>query len=382
MTSNDENSPREAAGYDFDLPDTQIARRPADRRTDARLLVLRRDGTRFTLTDSTFAALPDWLSAGDTLIFNHTRVSARRVFLRRSSGGRLEALFLDRRTNGDWECLLRGRRKLRQAELLQAVTAQSADIQNLGFQVNLLDNPGSGNVLLRPVNRNPGGIESNSDESEFAEKANDLLSAWPDLDAAERFFDAHGHIPLPPYIDRPADGTDRVRYQTVFARKPGSVAAPTAGLHFTETLLDRMTQAGMQRLELELRVGYGTFAPLTERNFQDNELHRETYYIPPETAEHLNAMTDRHRRIAVGTTTLRALESNFRRHGRFQAGTECTALFLRPPERPCTIEGLITNFHLPRSSLMMLVATLTGRDTLLHAYQHAVQSGYRFFSYG
>ena len=199
-------------------------------------------------------------------------------------------------------------------------------------------------------------------------------------DAIERI----GHIPLPPYIARPDEASDRVRYQTVYAREAGSVAAPTAGLHFTDRVLDELRTRGVERVSLTLHVGYGTFKPVRVENVDEHEVDPEFYTVSPSTAEALtNALQTGRRIIAVGTTTTRALESlTVDASGRVQPSAGSTSLFIHPSHRFRVVQGLITNFHLPRSSLLMLVAAFAGREQILAAYREAVDHGYRFYSYG
>ena len=348
----------------FDLPEERIARFPAERREDARLLLIDRiSGER---EDHRIRDLPDILGSRDLLIRNATRVSWRRIALRRASGASTTALFLE---NPDpsrpslWRVLMRRIHRIKEGELLFPISQEFSD---QAFQFFRPD-PQSTDSILVAVDRNP----------ETGEPARE---SWADPEQAESFFERAGQVPLPPYLKRESEELDRIRYQTVYARHPGSVAAPTAGLHFTEELLGEIRNRGISLVDLELQIGYGTFAPLSEFNFIEKRLHPETYRIDEPTADLLNSPR---RRIAVGTTSLRALEDNFRRHdGRFQSGEFTTSLFLYPPDSIHGAEGLLTNFHLPGSSLLLLVASFLGVEKTLENYRYAMDQKYRFFSYG
>ena len=372
---------RVLADYGFDLPDRLIARHPPAERGDSRLLVVPATGpagfpggfvgtpTNATpeFLDRRFADLPGLLEPGDLLVVNNTRVSHRRLELRRSTGARIEALFLRPLTNDGppeaWACLIRGLAKLKDGERLQA----PGGLEFAFVRVPTIEaGEAGGNGVLRPVL--PG-----SDEP-----------AWQDATEAEAYFADHGQVPIPPYLGRVAGEDDRRRYQTIYADRPGSVAAPTAGLHFTQSIIEEIRARDIEIVSVELEIGYGTFAPLSAENFTSGRLHQETYQISTETADRLNRPG---RRIAVGTTALRALEANIREQhpgndGPFTAGRYSTGIFLHPPDHIHSVDGLITNFHLPESSLLMLVACFTGRERVLAAYRHAVRGEYRFFSYG
>ncbi|MCR9144669.1 MAG: S-adenosylmethionine:tRNA ribosyltransferase-isomerase [bacterium] len=382
--------------YDFALPDHLIAAYPPEQRGDSRLLVVQPGRTpgQPLLQDLMFRDLPQLLRSGDLLITNNTRVSHRRVRLMRATGGRIEALFLEPATNSPetvppdtgqkpgetgtaWLCLIRGLKKLRPGEILtppQTGDAAAGPTTEIGFEF-LAARP-DGKALLRPVSA-PGPAPDR-----------ERPAAWTEPGQAEAFFASYGEVPIPPYLGRSSEDLDRQRYQTVYAQNPASVAAPTAGLHFTDTIIEEITQKGAEFASLELQIGYGTFAPLTDEQFRTNRLHTERYALPPELAERLNS-SDPGRRLAVGTTTLRALEANrraFHREGGnaspYRPGSYDADLFLRPPDRIETVDALITNFHLPGSSLVMLVACMLDRDDLMAAYRHAIQREYRFFSYG
>lgn len=352
--------------YDFDLPPDLIASRPPSLRGESRLLGL--DITNQKWIDYRFEDLPRLLSPGDTLILNNTRVSKRRLLLRRENGATLPALFLEPTADGCWACLIRGSGRLKKGELLRLPGSEAT----------------TGLIYRGRENPSADSIYTNSPVSylEFASLDSDSprplrLSAVE----AEPFFESHGMVPLPDYLKRKAEPEDADRYQTIYARGSGSVAAPTAGLHFSRELLAALREKDIDIAELELVVGYGTFAPLRESNFARGRLHREIYSLSAQCARQLNS--SRGRRIAVGTTTLRALESNFREAGgEFRSGSFETTLFIRPPDSIQSAAGLITNFHLPKSSLFLLVCAFAGREFLQRAYRHAVFERYRFYSYG
>ncbi len=389
-----------AADYQFALPDRLIAAYPPTERGDSRLLVVQPgpEPGRPLLQDRMFRDLPSLLRSGDLLITNDTRVSQRRVRLRRATGASIEALFLNPvadAASGGWMCLVRGLKKLRPGEVLLPAGPDQTDETAAGARAGDLNhrrgavgtpapNPDSdtafefvqalpdGKAILRPVHAG------------HSDPKNSPPNPWERAEDAEDFFQTRGEVPIPPYLGRAAEELDQERYQTVYARKAGSVAAPTAGLHFTRTIIEEIEKKGVDFTSLELEIGYGTFAPLTPEQFQTGRLHTERYSLPPELAERLNADPGGHgRRLAVGTTTLRALEANHRAFGQFQAGAGFEAdLFLRPPDQITTVDALITNFHLPGSSLVMLVACLLDRADLMAAYRHAIENEYRFFSYG
>ncbi len=344
-----QNWPVDLAPYHFDLPDELIARYPVTPPDSSRLLYLSSDAQ---ISHHIFRELPALLQEDDVIIFNRTKVSRRRLFLKRQSGASIEVLFLERLQNPSlWRCMARkaGRLKL-QEELVG---------RDLRFRV--VDRDGPLTILEA---RKQGGL------------------AWNTDDEAEQFFEADGQPPIPPYLNRPAEAIDYDRYQTIFAQKTGSVAAPTAGLHFTPELMDRLSRRHTIAF-IDLTIGYGTFAPLQEEHFKSKRLHTERFNIPPETADILGqARRDSRRVVAVGTTTLRALESVLRQAGQFQAGSYETDIFLHPPDRIDSCQALITNFHLPASSLFLLVCAFGGTERLKKAYATAIAQRYRFYSYG
>ena len=332
--------------FDFALPESLIAQYPRPEREDARLLVLRRD-TR-EIRSTAFRDLGAFFRPGDLLVLNDTRVIPARLLGEKESGGRIE-VFLVRRlaTDGEeWACLTKSSKPPRPGTRLR-----------LGAAIE-------GTVL-------PGG-EQPYRHIRF-ECSGDFTAA----------LEREGQIPLPPYIRRAADASDRTRYQTVFARSDGAVAAPTAGLHFTERTLDELRGRGVEIHPLTLHVGLGTFLPVRVENVREHRMHHEPYVVPAETAAAVNRAKEEGRRVfALGTTTTRALEHAVDGQGRLRAGEGSSDLFIYPGFRFRLVDALITNFHLPKSTLLMLVSAFADREFVLEAYRQAVREEYRFFSYG
>jgi S-adenosylmethionine:tRNA ribosyltransferase-isomerase len=327
--------------FDFDLPAQLIAQTPLPQRSASRLLLLA--GGQHDWQDRRIDELPALLQPGDLLVFNETRVLPARVPARKLSGGRIE-LFLERALDG-----ARALVQLRDSKSLQPGMA----LQTNGGPVRLM------------ARRAP---------------------FWEvELPAeAVAFFDAHGLVPLPPYIDRPADPADRERYQSVLARVPGAVAAPTASLHFDAALLAALAARGIERSVITLHVGAGTFQPLRSESLEQHVMHSERYEVGAATVAAIARARGAGRRVvAIGTTVARALESAALASGSQLAPAHGdTALFIVPGYRFRVVDALLTNFHLPQSTLLMLVAAFAGRERVLAAYAHAVRAGYRFFSYG
>jgi len=327
--------------FGFELPPEQIAQAPPANRTDSRLLVLDRSDGR--VVDATIPRLVEWLREGDLVVFNDTRVISARVHGAKASGGQVEVLV---------ERLLDTQRVLAQVRASRA--------PRVGTTLHL-----AGGVDFKVARR----------EGRFFE----LTAGVAVADYLER----HGEVPLPPYIERPPDAADVHRYQTVFARKPGAVAAPTAGLHFDEPLLQTLRQRGISVAYVTLHVGAGTFAPVpAEVEIESHRLHREWLQVDDNACAAVSAARARGGRvIAVGTTSVRALEAAADGNVVRPYSGE-TDLFIYPGYRFKVVDAMLTNFHLPESSLLMLVAAFAGRDRVLAAYAHAVETGYRFFSYG
>ena len=328
--------------FDYDLPRELIALHPLAQRGDSRLLHV--DGAAGTWTDRWFRDLPALMRPGDLLVFNDSRVIKARLRGEKASGGRVEVLV--ERITGEHEALahLRASKKPGPGARLRLAGAIEAEV--LGREGELF--------RLR------------------FDPARSLL-AW---------LEAYGEVPLPPYIERPPEGADETRYQTVYARAPGSVAAPTAGLHFDADMLEQLRAAGVQTARVTLHIGAGTFQPVRVERVQEHRMHSERYEVPAETVAAVEAARARGGRIlAVGTTSLRTLEAAAG-GGALIAGSGETDLFITPGYRFRVVDRLITNFHLPRSTLLMLVYAFGGVELMRRAYAHAVEQRYRFFSYG
>lgn len=340
----------DVSAFDYDLPAHLIAQRPAPRGTSRLLVLDRATGRR---THARVTDLPAFLAPGDVLVVNDTRVVPARLIGRRDpSGGAVECLLLERVGPDVWDTLVHPGQKLR-----------------VGSRI-VFEGPGvrlRGEVLARRF---------------FGRRLVRLVvEHGPDVDAC---IEAIGHVPLPPYIRRPDDPEDRERYQTVYARVRGSVAAPTAGLHFSDELLAALDARGVERVAITLHVGYGTFKPVRVERVEDHTVDPEPFEIGDAAARALTRALDKGRRIvAVGTTTTRALETAVRiGEGRVRAGAGRTDLFIYPGFEFRIVGALLTNFHLPRSSLLMLVCAFAGRERVLEAYRDAVAQQYRFYSYG
>jgi len=334
--------------FDYDLPPSAIAQEPAPDRDGSRLMVLPR--LTGPARHHVFRDLPDLLSPGDLVVVNRSRVIPARLLGQRSRGGEAEILLLlDKGQDGRWEAMVRPGRHLRPG---QRVTVD----EDLSVMVESEALAADGRRQVR------------------------LLSKRRDVTAA---LERCGHTPLPPYIRRPDRTEDRERYQTVYAREPGSIAAPTAGLHFTPALLDRLRERGVETAEVLLHVGPGTFRPVTAEEVEDHVVEPEPFSVSPETAAAVAACRKRGGRVvAVGTTTVRTLETVARGDGGIDARDGAAALVIVPGFTFRVVDALVTNFHLPRSSLLLLVSAFAGRERVLAAYAEAVREGYRFYSYG
>jgi S-adenosylmethionine:tRNA ribosyltransferase-isomerase len=333
--------PGDLSAWDFDLPDENIARRPATQRTGSRLMHLPREGGE--PSHRSFLDLPELLRPHDLLVANNSKVMAARLFATRATGGAVELLVLSA-ARGPVEAIARPARKLKPGEVLRLRS---------GGEATVVRGAVDGVVLVQ-----------------FEEETASVLAE-------------QGEMPLPPYLGRAADEADVERYQTVFAGPLGSAAAPTAGLHFDEAMLGLLRQRGIGFCTVTLHVGIGTFRPLREEDMAAGALHREPYEVPEETVQAIAAARARGGRIiAVGTTSARTLESATDSAGQLRAGPGSTTIFINPPYTFRALDGLLTNFHLPRSSLLMMVAALVGRERLLRTYAEAVAAGYRFYSYG
>lgn len=377
-------SGKRVSDYDYELPPELIAQYPTERRDESRLLVVPPDGP---FEHRRFPDLVELLQPTDVLVVNESRVVPARLLGRKPTGAQAEVLLVrplldaparDGASGGHpsggapsggpmssgptsdveggapdwssgtrvWEALVRPGGKLKPGR--RVVVAE-------GFEVEILDTLPSGNRVVRLDTDGP----------------------------VEEALEQHGRMPLPPYIERSGESSDRERYQTVYARRPGSIAAPTAGLHFTDALLERIAAKGVGRVAVTLHVGIGTFRPVEVDDPEEHEMHAEWYSVSPEAAEAVNRARDAGGRVwAVGTTAVRTLESAASRTGVLEPGSAETRLFIRPPYDFRVVDGLVTNFHLPRSTLLMLVAALAGYERTMAAYEEAIRERYRFYSYG
>ncbi|HVZ82892.1 MAG TPA: tRNA preQ1(34) S-adenosylmethionine ribosyltransferase-isomerase QueA [Terracidiphilus sp.] len=346
------------ADFDFELPQELIAQQPPEVRGDSRMLVL--DRATGALRDAQFAEFPSLLQPGDLLVLNDSRVIPARLFARRTvvrerqePTGLIEVLLTEPAEDGAWRALVRPGRKVNVGERLTFPNAENRPV----LEAEVVERSDFGERLLR-----------------FAPVKNFFAT-----------LEEIGHMPLPPYIHRGDADADRERYQTVFARERGSVAAPTAGLHFTPQVLEAVAARGIDVARITLHVGLGTFAPLRVERVDEVRLHRERYTLTPEAAEALNrARAEKRRIVAVGTTVVRTLESAALAagDGPLEPHSGTTEIFIAPGFEFRLVGGLLTNFHLPQSSLLMLVSAFAGRERVLAAYRHAVAERYRFFSYG
>jgi S-adenosylmethionine:tRNA ribosyltransferase-isomerase len=334
--------------FDYDLPEELIAQQPLDRRDASRMLVLNRANQ--TFQDSSFTSLPNYLRLEDVLVLNNTKVfPARLIGERVPTGGAVELLLLREIEPNVWEALARPARRLRAGS-------------RLGF--------GGGRLLAEVIGKSEHGRR---------------VIQFQTTETLAELIDELGRTPLPPYINRDEGefAGDRERYQTIYASKRGAIAAPTAGLHFTPKILDRLATSGIRIAEVTLHVGYGTFEPVSVKEIAEHHVAAEHFSISSEAANLINQSRDTGGRVVcVGTTTARALESSARDDGRVIEGSGTAQLTIIPGYRFRAVDVLLTNFHLPQSSLLLLVSAFAGRELVLDAYRHAVRESYRFYSFG
>ena len=332
--------------YDFELPTEQIAAEALADRADSKMLVADRAGR--NLTDAKFSELASFLRPGDLLVLNNTKVFPARLFGKTETGARIEIFLIEEISEKTWNVLAKPAKRLTAGKILNFDEELSAQV---------VDKKADATVMLH-------------------------FRYEGDLNAV---IDRIGRTPLPPYIkrDSAALDRDRDRYQTVYAKERGAIAAPTAGLHFTPGVMEELRAQGVEFTEITLHVGYGTFEPVRAEALSKHRVSPERYSISQQAAEALErAKHERRRIIAVGTTTTRTLECVYRRHGSFDAESGLADLTILPGYRFEAIDGLLTNFHLPKSSLLILVSTFAGHELIMGAYRHAVSRGYRFYSYG
>jgi len=336
----------------YHLPPELVAQRPSDSRSSSRLLVINRKNG--DIIDSRFDRVGDFLSAGDCLVLNDTKVLQARFFGQRSTGGKLEGLFLAESEAGIWQVLLKTGRKVKPGDIIYLKDKAKKDF----CKAVVVDKMDDGSCKLKL-------------ETDFA---------------ADTILDKIGFPPLPPYIKRDDDlaaaEIDEQRYQTVYAKIPGAVAAPTAGLHFTQPLIEQLQQAGINFAYITLHVGTGTFKPITAENIEDHEMHQERFSIDEKNAPIINTAKEKGGRIiAVGTTSTRVLET-VAANSQIKGGSGETTLFIKPGYKFKMVDAMITNFHLPKTSLLALVVAFAGLEKTKAAYRHAIEQQYRFYSYG
>lgn len=337
--------------FDYFLPEELIAQHPPEKRGDSRMLVL--DPAKGTRVILPFAAFPDFFHKGDTLVLNNTKVIKARLFAMKETGAKIEIMLLGPSAEGPqvWGCLLKPAKRVAIGTTLEILTPEGA---LSGEYITLVNKDISGNCLIRF----------------HKEEVHALIARL-------------GHMPLPPYIRRSADfAPDAKRYQTVYAAVPGAVAAPTAGLHFTDEVLAQLKEKEVGRTELTLHVGQGTFQPVTVENVADHPMHAEHFILDKASADNLNETRKTGRIAAVGTTSLRSLESAVLDDGSFAPVEMDTSIYIYPPYKIKSADMLLTNFHLPKSTLLMLVSAFAGYEFIMDTYKFAVKEKMRFFSYG
>ncbi len=326
--------------YDYDLPEEKIAFYPVEKRDESRLMICPERGKDFRTAK--FKEISSWIRTGDLLVLNETRVVPARLYGEKTTGANVEVLLIEEVSENLWKALVNPGKRLKPEAVVvfeNKVRAQVKDIDDEGLRYLQFD---------------------------------------PELNM-NGYLEKYGRTPLPPYIDREEQSDDRRRYQTVYAEKDGALAAPTAGLHFTGDLLETLRDTGVEIAKLNLQVGRGTFSPVREKDIRKHSMHREFYHIPPDTQRALrNAGRGKSRIFAVGTTTVRALES----FALTEKASGYTDLFIYPPFTFKLTDCLITNFHLPRSSLIIMVSAFTGRERVLNLYKKAIEEDFRFYSYG
>lgn len=334
--------------FHYDLPAELIAHQPSVPRSKSRMILLEKKTG--VISHHLFSDLGRFLNRGDLLVVNNTKVLPARLYGARKTGAKVEALLLKKCSPSTWKMLIKPGGRIKKGE--QIVFSK----QTSALTAEVLDDP---------------GMDSGERELRFLD---------PNADSELHTI---GHMPLPPYIRRPAQSSDQKSYQTVFASREGAVAAPTAGLHFDQEILSQLKQLGVDLVEITLHVGYGTFQPILTDDFIQHKMHEESYEISEEAAAKINRAKKENRRvIACGTTVVRALESAVSKEGKLASKVGLTQLFIYPPFTFRIVNALLTNFHLPESTLLILVCSFTGKNEVMSAYKEAIQNRYRFFSYG
>ena len=336
--------------FDYELPEELIAQHPPEHRGDSRMLVL--DPAHGSMHIVPFREFPAYFQCGDTIALNNTKVIKARLFARKESGAKIEIMLLSPVTDRRWSCLLKPAKRVMPGTVLRLLDPA---LRETDRSVRLVSKDISGNCVI-----------------EFLESD------------VEQTLASYGHMPLPPYIRRTADyAPDTERYQTVYAKNPGAVAAPTAGLHFTPEVLEELARKGASRADLTLHVGQGTFKPVTAEKIEEHPMHSEHFILTDAAAETLNRTRRNGGRIAaIGTTSLRTLETCVQKDGSFLPAETDTAVYIHPPMKVRSADMLLTNFHLPKSTLLMLVCAFAGYELVMETYRYAVRERMRFFSYG
>ncbi|MBR6723278.1 tRNA preQ1(34) S-adenosylmethionine ribosyltransferase-isomerase QueA [bacterium] len=336
--------------FDYELPENLIAQMPADKRQNSKMLVLNKQNK--TIEHKHFFDIVDYIDSNSILVLNNTKVLPARLYGTKDTGAKIEVFLLEAKENKNWSCLIKPSKRVKPDTIITI----------------------SEELKVRPIKR----LE---DDGEWLVE---LIYNGELFDILHKV----GNIPLPPYIERKLKADelkqfDMERYQTVYAKDEGSVAAPTAGLHFTEEILQKLKDKGVEIAYVTLNVGLGTFRPVKCDNVLDHKMHSETFEITQEAAEQINkAKANGKKLVAVGTTTVRTLETAFQKLGCIKACNDHSELFIYPPYEFKVVDELITNFHLPKSTLLMLVSALAGKEFIFKAYNEAIQNEYRFFSYG
>lgn len=334
--------------FNYNLPEELIAKYPTKKRDEAKMLVV--DKITGDTVHKHFYDFIDYLNPDDVLILNNTKVIPARLLGKKETGANIEIFLTRYLGNNDWQAIIRNSKRLKDGDIVTISDILKVLIKKKGEANN------DGNIPEHLVEL----IYSNGSMEEILNKT--------------------GKIPLPPYIQREVEEKDKEDYQTVYAKVSGSVAAPTAGLHFTSEILEKIEKRGIKIAYVTLNVGLGTFLPVKTNDINNHKMHTESYFIPKETADIIN--NKKGSLVAIGTTSLRCLEANFKKYGKIKEGYDETDIFIYPPYNFKVVDKLLTNFHLPKSTLLMLVSAFSSREIILNAYNEAIKNNYRFFSYG
>lgn len=334
--------------FNYNLPEELIAKYPTEKRDEAKMLVV--DKITGDMVHKHFYDFIDYLNPNDVLILNNTKVIPARLLGKKETGANIEIFLTRYLGNNDWQAIIRNSKRLKDGDIVTISDILKVLIKKKGEANN------DGNIPEHLVEL----IYSNGSMEEILNKT--------------------GKIPLPPYIQREVEEKDKEDYQTVYAKVSGSVAAPTAGLHFTSEILEKIEKRGIKIAYVTLNVGLGTFLPVKTNDINNHKMHTESYFIPKETADIIN--NKKGSLVAIGTTSLRCLEANFKKYGKVKEGYDETDIFIYPPYNFKVVDKLLTNFHLPKSTLLMLVSAFSSREIILNAYNEAIKNNYRFFSYG